>query len=94
MPDQQRLMFAGKQNLMDKGGTVVDYGVEQGSTMHMDAVLRMLGGGNCGGKPREEILMAKDSVVVGGMLAPNLAAHPEPEFGPASDKRPASWDAQ
>ena len=90
MPDQQRLMFAGKQ--IDKGGTMVDYGVEQGSTM--DAVLRMLGGGNCGGKPREEILMTKDAVVVGGMLAPNLAAHPEPEFGPASDKRPASWDAQ
>ena len=89
-PDQQRLVFAGKQ--MDKGRMLVDYGVEQGSTM--DAVLRMLGGGNCDGKPCDEIPMTKDSVVVGGMLAPNLAAHPELEFGPASDKRPASWDAQ
>ena len=47
---------------------VVDYDIDQGSTM--DVVLRM----------------------PGGMLGPNLAAHPEPEFGPAADKRPAAWD--
>ena len=60
-------MFAGKQ--MEEGRAVMDYGIEQGSTM--DVVLRM----------------------PGGMLGPNLAAHPEPEFGPAADKRPAAWDA-